>query len=44
MTNIFHRSRLKFTESLNFETLKISSFDCASHKVIEEISNLTLKR
>ena len=43
MTTIFHRSRLKFVESLNFETLKISSFDCASHKMIEEISNSKIK-
>lgn len=43
MTTIFNRSRLKFIESLNFDIIKISSFDCASHKMIEEISNSKFK-
>ena len=43
MTTIFDRSRLDFIESLNFETIKVSSFDCASHKMIEEISNSKIK-
>lgn len=38
MTTIFNRSRLKFLESLNFEIIKVSSFDCASHKMIEELA------
>jgi len=43
MTTIFNRSRLKFIESLNFEIIKVSSFDCASHKMIEEISHSKIK-
>ena len=43
MTTIFNRSRLSFIESLNFEIIKISSFDCASHKMIEEISKSKFK-
>lgn len=43
MTTIFNRSRLKFIESLNFDLIKISSFDCASHKMIKEISNSKFK-
>lgn len=38
MTTIFTRSRLKFLEDLNFQTIKVSSFDCASFKMIEELS------
>lgn len=38
MTTIFSRSRLKFLEDLNFQTIKVSSFDCASFKMIEELS------
>ena len=43
MTTIFNRSRLSFVESLNFDIIKISSFDCASHKMIEEISKSKFK-
>jgi N,N'-diacetyllegionaminate synthase len=43
MTTIFNRSRLKFIQDLNFELIKISSFDCASHKMIEEISKSKFK-
>ena len=43
MTTIFDRSRLKFLENLNFEVIKVSSFDCASHKMIEELSNSKFK-
>ena len=42
MTTIFDRSR-QLSRSLNFETIKVSSFDCASHKMIEEISNSKIK-
>lgn len=39
MTTIFSRSRLKFLESLDFKIIKVSSFDCSSHKMIEELAN-----
>lgn len=39
MTTIFSRYRLKFLESLDFQVIKVSSFDCSSHKMIEELSN-----
>ena len=37
MTTIFNRSKLKFLETLDMDIIKVSSFDCASHKMIEEI-------
>ena len=39
MTTIFNRSRLKFLETLNFDTIKVSSFDCSSHQLIKELKN-----
>lgn len=36
-TTIFTRSRLKFIEQMKLDLIKISSFDCASYKMIEEI-------
>ena len=43
MTTIFNRSRLKFLETLGFETIKVSSFDCSSHKMISELSQSKFK-
>ena len=43
MTTIFSRSKLKFLESLDIDIIKISSFDCASHKMIEELANSKFK-
>ena len=43
MTTIFNRSRLKFLETLDFETVKVSSFDCSSHKMISELSKSKFK-
>ena len=39
MTTIFSRSKLKFLESLDMDIIKVSSFDCASHKMIEELAD-----
>ena len=36
-TTIFTRSRLKFIEQMKLDLIKIASFDCASHKMIEEV-------
>lgn len=38
MTTIFSRSKLKFLETLDLNMIKVSSFDCASHKLIEELA------
>ena len=38
LTTIFTLSKIDFIEKLNFKTVKIASFDCASHRLIEEIS------
>ena len=43
MTTIFSRSRLKFLETLGMDTIKVSSFDCASHKMIEELCKSNFK-
>jgi len=43
MTTIFNRSRLKFLEGLDINIIKVSSFDCASHKMIEDLSNSKFK-
>ncbi len=39
MTTIFNRSRLDFLSKLSFKKIKISSFDCSSFKMIEELSD-----
>ena len=38
MTTIFTLSKIDMVEKLGFKTVKIASFDCASHRLIEEIS------
>ena len=43
LTTIFTRSRLKFLETLGMDKIKVSSFDCASHKMIKELSNSSFK-
>ena len=43
MTTIFSRSRLNFLESLDIDIIKVSSFDCASHQMIEELSESKFK-
>ena len=43
MTTIFSRSRLNFLESLDIDIIKVSSFDCASHQMIEELSDSKFK-
>ena len=43
MTTIFNRSRLKFLETLNIDTIKVSSFDCSSHQLIMELKNSKFK-
>ncbi len=42
-TTIFTRSRLKFIEKMNLDLIKIASFDCASHRMIEEVSKTKIK-
>jgi len=37
MTTIFTRNRINLIKSMNLEYLKISSFDCSSHSMIEDI-------
>ena len=37
MTTIFSRNRIQLIKKMNLEYLKLSSFDCASHAMIEEI-------
>ena len=43
MTTIFSRSRLKFLNTLEIEKIKVSSFDCSSYKMIEELCNSNFK-
>jgi len=38
MTTIFSLSKIDMVEKLGFQIIKIASFDCASHRLIEEIS------
>lgn len=38
LTTIFTKERLKFIESLNLKTIKISSFDCSSFGFLSDIS------
>jgi len=44
LTTIFTRSRLKFLETLNLDVIKVSSFDCCSFKLIEDLSKSNFKR
>ena len=37
MTTIFTRNRINLIKKMNLEYLKISSFDCSSHSMIEDI-------
>ena len=37
-TTIFTRSKLKFIEKMNLSLIKIASFDCASHQMIQEVA------
>tara|TARA_B100000886_G_scaffold22156_1_gene14089 strand:- start:8041 stop:9006 length:966 start_codon:yes stop_codon:yes gene_type:complete len=37
-TTIFSLSKIKMISELKFETVKIASFDCASHRLIKEIT------
>lgn len=41
MTTVFTRSRINFLEKLKFNKIKVASFDCASFKLIEELSQST---
>lgn len=38
-TTIFNRAKLKFLESLDFDFLKVASFDCASFQMMKELAN-----
>tara|TARA_B100000989_G_scaffold299017_1_gene291973 strand:- start:2996 stop:3961 length:966 start_codon:yes stop_codon:yes gene_type:complete len=42
-TTIFSLSKIKMISDLKFETIKIASFDCASHRLIEEITKFNFK-
>lgn len=38
MTTIFSLSKIDMVEKLGFNTVKIASFDCASHRLIKDVS------
>ncbi len=38
LTTVFTLSKIDMIEELNFDTVKISSFDCASHRLVEEVA------
>jgi sialic acid synthase SpsE len=38
MTTIFTRQRLNFIKKLNLKVIKVSSFDCASHALIQDLA------
>ncbi len=42
-TTIFSLSKIKMISDLKFETVKVASFDCASHRLIEEITKFDFK-
>ena len=44
MTILFTRSKIKLVKKMNIDCLKISSFDCASHKLIDELKELNIKK
>jgi len=44
MTTIFTRSKFQLVNKMNLDCLKISSFDCASHKLIDELKKLNIKK
>jgi len=44
LTTIFTRQRLNFLRQLKLSLIKVSSFDCASFKLIEELSNGDFKK
>lgn len=39
LTTVFTKSRLKFLSKLKMDDIKISSWDCASHALIEEVAD-----
>ena len=39
LTTIFSFSRLKFLSSLDWDSIKIASYDCASYPLLEELKN-----
>ncbi len=43
MTTIFSLSKIEMIEKLGFQTIKVASFDCASHRLIEEVSKRNFK-
>ena len=42
-TTIFSLSKIKMISDLNFEMVKVASFDCASHRLIKEIAESSFK-
>jgi len=44
LTTIFTKSRLKFLSSLNMKDIKISSWDCASHSLINKVTKSNFSR
>lgn len=44
MTTLFTRSKMKLVDNMNIDCLKISSFDCASYKMIDELKELRIKK
>ena len=43
MTTLFTRGKIELIKKMNLEILKIASFDCASHKMIEELKHTSIK-
>ena len=37
MTTIFNLSKINYAKKLNFDAVKLASYDCGSHFMIEEI-------
>ena len=44
MTTLFTRSKINLVNKMNIDCLKISSFDCASHKLIDELKNVKVNK
>ena len=43
MTTMFTRSKISLINKMNLDTLKISSFDCASFKLIDDLKKIKVK-
>ena len=43
MTTLFTRGKIELIKKMNLKILKIASFDCASHKMIDELKHTSIK-